>query len=69
MSEKWFQKASCKQHAACVACRTVRSFRESLHRAGLVDSPEFKCVDGFTEYDLPEPIVVKSQPKAKGCCK
>ncbi len=50
---KWFERALCRDRAACVDCRTKLSFRESLFRAGLVDDPEFKCHRGYTADRLP----------------
>lgn len=66
---KWFDKALCRNRRACADCRTKEEFRESLHRAGLVDSPDFACPSGFTSHDLPEPVAAKQRERrAKRCC-
>lgn len=49
----WFGKASCRERAACTACRTKLTFRESLFRAGLVDSADFACPHGYSADRLP----------------
>lgn len=50
---KWFTKALCLERRACGDCRSRSKFRESLHRAGLVDSPDFACPHGYTADRLP----------------
>lgn len=52
---KWLAKASCVQRAACRDCRTSRPFRESLLKAGLVDSANFACPYGYAADNLPAP--------------
>lgn len=67
MSEqRWFKAALCRNRRACADCRTKLSFRESLHRAGMVHEVEFRCPHGFTAHDLPEPIATK-QRERKPC--
>jgi hypothetical protein len=45
---KWTSSNHCKSRVHCVACRTDAAWRESLQRAGLVESAEFGCVYGVT---------------------
>lgn len=52
-TNKWFGKGLCRDRRACADCRTSAKFRESLHRAGLVDSPDFSCPHGYTADRLP----------------
>lgn len=63
---KWFETGLCRQRIACADCRTKASFRQSLHRAGLVETADFACIHGFTAHDLPEPIAAK-QRERKPC--
>lgn len=45
----WFERPACRQHAACIDCRTSRAFRETIFAKGQVESADFACPHGIDE--------------------
>lgn len=64
---KWFASQMCSRLMACHDCRRSRAFRESLFKAGRVESADFTCPKGFTNYDLPK-TSLPPQKKVGKCC-